>query len=116
MEAKLFDSMCKEQYKTLLLERFGEAAATVFQSSYCPYCPKAKELLKRNGVPFTEVTLDHLNPNDQMEIANCIFGMNQRYVPYVYINKRRVGSYGELWDLHQNGEFQKMGFYKVDIE
>ena len=78
----------------------AENTTTVFSSSYCPYCPKAKELLTKNNVGFTEVILDQLNPNDQMEIANCIFGMNQRYVPYVYLNQQRIGSYGELWKLH----------------
>ena len=92
--------MCKEEYKTLLLERLKEETATVFSSSYCPYCPKAKELLKKNNVGHTEIMMDHLNPNDQMEIANCIFGMTQRYVPYVYMNNQRVGSYGKLWDAH----------------
>ena len=77
--------MCKEQYKSLILERLREDTATVFSNSNCPYCPKAKELLKKDGVGHTEVMMDHLNPNDQMEIANCIFGMQQRYVPYVYL-------------------------------
>ena len=56
--------MCKEQYKTLLKDLMAENTATVFSSSYCPYCPKAKELLERNKVGFTEVILDQLNPND----------------------------------------------------
>ena len=60
----LFDSMCKEQYKSLIRERLSEEVATVFTNSRCPYCPKAKDLLKRNNVGFTEVILDHLNPND----------------------------------------------------
>ena len=102
-EKPLFDQMCKEQYKSLIRERLSEEVATVFSNSRCPYCPKAKDLLKRNNVGFSEVILDHLNPNDQMEIANCIFGMKQRYVPYIYMDNKRVGSYGELWDMHQTG-------------
>lgn len=57
-EEELFDSMCKEQYKSLMKERLSEDKATVFSSSYCPYCPKAKDLLQRNNVGFTEVILD----------------------------------------------------------
>ena len=56
--------MCKEQYKTLLLERMKEEPATVFSSSYCPYCPKAKDLLKRNKIGHTKIIMDHLNPTD----------------------------------------------------
>ena len=56
--------MCKEQYKTLLTERLNQETATVFSSSYCPYCPKAKDLLNRYKIGHTEVVLDHLNPND----------------------------------------------------
>ena len=59
-----FDTMCKEQYKTLLTDLMAENTVTVFSNSFCPYCPKAKDLLKRNRVGHTEVILDQLNPND----------------------------------------------------
>jgi hypothetical protein len=40
--------------------------------------------------------LDTLNPNDQMEYANCIYGKNQRFVPMIYLKGQKLGGYGEL--------------------
>ena len=51
-----------------------------------------------------------------MEIANCIFGMNQRYVPYIYMQEKRVGSYGELWDIHQKNKFEELGLLKKSVQ
>ena len=38
-----------------------------------------------------------------MEIANCIYGKGRRYVPYIYMDKQRVGGYGELYEMHKEG-------------
>ena len=54
-------------------------------------------MLDKNGVGYTEIMLDEISGQDQMEVANCIYGEdNRRFVPYVYLNQQRLGSYGEL--------------------
>lgn len=54
----------------------AEKTGFVVSTTYCPYCNKAKSLLDRNNIEHSELVLDTLNPNDQMELANCIYGKN----------------------------------------
>jgi len=75
----------------------------VFSTTYCPYCTKAKKLLEKNEVEYTEIMLDEISGVDQMEVANCIYGEDRRFVPYVYLNQQRLGSYGELHLLDRDG-------------
>ena len=59
----------------------------MFSTTYCQYCTKAKKLLEKNSVAYTEVMLDEISGVDQMEVANCIYGKDERrFVPYVYLN------------------------------
>jgi glutaredoxin len=47
------------------------------------------------------MVLDELQPNDQMEFANCIYGKGQRFVPLIFLKGQMLGGYGELHQLHQ---------------
>jgi glutaredoxin len=47
--------------------------ATVFSTTYCPYCTKAKKLLDTNEVEYNEVMLDEINGNSAEELSNCIY-------------------------------------------
>ena len=95
--AKLFSTICKPAYAKRLTEIIKEKQAAVFSTGYCPYCTKAKKLLDKNDVAYNEVMLDEISGLDQMEVANCIYGIEERrFVPYVYLNQERLGSYGEL--------------------
>ena len=41
-----------------------------------------------------------------MEVANCIFGEERRYVPYIFLNHQRIGGYGELYEMEQQGNLK----------
>ena len=101
--ASLFTSVCKPAYSARLAEIIKEKQATVFSTGYCPYCTKAKKLLDKNEVEYTEIMLDEISGADQMEVANCIYGDDRRYVPYVYLNQKRLGGYGELHNMDKEG-------------
>ncbi len=78
----------------------AEKVGLVISTTYCSYCNKAKNLLDRSNIDHQEIVLDNLEPNDQIEIANCIYGKNQRYVPFIYLKGSPIGGYGELVKLH----------------
>ena len=42
-----------------------------------------------------------------MEVANCIYGNKARYVPQIFMNDKKVGGFGELYGMHQNGQLVK---------
>ncbi len=92
--------MCKDEYAMALKKKMAETTALVVSTTYCGYCNKAKSLLNRYSIPTTEIVLDTLDPIDQMELSNCIYGKNQRFVPLIYLKGEHVGGYGELLKLH----------------
>ena len=102
--SSMFSSICKPAFAKRLTEIISEKQATVFSTTYCPYCTKAKKLLDKNQVSYNEIMLDEISGTDQMEVANCIYGDDRRFVPYVYYNKEKVGGYGELFNLDKEGK------------
>jgi glutaredoxin 3 len=54
---------------------------TVYSKANCPFCDKAKALLKLKGVVFTEVRIDQ---DDQAR--EFIVGQGHRTVPQIYQN------------------------------
>ena len=44
-----------------------------------------------------------MNPNDSMEIANCVYGRSQRFVPFIFLKGQPIGGYGELMQMHERG-------------
>ena len=61
-------------------------------------------MLEKNQVEYKEVMLDEISGVDQMEVANCIYGMDERrFVPFVYLNQERLGSYSELHQMDHVG-------------
>ena len=70
----LFSPLCKEAYSARLLEIMAQKQAMVFSTTYCHYCTKAKKLLDKHSIGYTELMLDELNGSDQQEVANCIYG------------------------------------------
>merc|ERR1719253_390765 len=100
----LFSSICKPEYQKKLNDLISQKQATVFSTTYCPFCVKATKILDRNNVEYSEVKLDEMYGEDQMEIANCVYGEERRFVPYIYYDQKRLGSYGELYQLDQEGK------------
>ena len=92
--------ICKEEYAQALRQKMAERTALVISTTYCGYCNKAKSLLEKYQIPTNEIVLDTLNPNDQMEISNCVYGKNQRFVPMIYLKGQQIGGYGELLKMH----------------
>lgn len=76
------------------------AKVEVYTTSYCPYCMRAKSLLKRKGVAFEEidVTGDPALREKMIELSG-----GRRTVPEIFINGRIIGGYDELRALDDEG-------------
>ena len=67
----------------------------IFAKSYCPYCAKAKELLKSKGIPFNAMELDQRKDGDM--IQKYLYTLTgQTTVPNVFLGYRHVGGYSDL--------------------
>ena len=73
---------------------------TVYGTGTCPYCVKAKALLDRLAIPYTEIRID-LDRSKLREFAEVT--NNARTVPQIVIDGRCIGGYSELAELHSEG-------------
>jgi glutaredoxin 3 len=73
---------------------------TVYSADWCPYCNRAKSLLKSKGVEFTEINVDKV-PGSREKIVKQT-GM--RTIPQIFIGDHFVGGFSELSALESSGE------------
>ncbi len=72
----------------------------MYSTATCPYCIRAKQLLRERGVEQIEeirVDLDHSQRGHMMEITG------QRTVPQIFIGQTHVGGCDDLVALDQRG-------------
>lgn len=71
----------------------------IYTKSYCPYCSRAKELLRIKGVEFVEydVTSD---PTGEQEMRRR---SGRETVPEIFVDDRLLGGCDELFELDESG-------------
>ncbi|HEX3665199.1 MAG TPA: glutaredoxin 3 [Rhizomicrobium sp.] len=78
---------------------------TIYTTPICPYCVRAKALLKKKGAAFEEVDV-FMNPNARREMEGKASG---RYtVPQIFIGERHVGGCDDLYALERAGELDPL--------
>jgi glutaredoxin 3 len=69
-------------------------------TTYCPYCTRAKDLLKRKGQGYTE-----LNAEDDILREEMIQKSGgRRTVPQIFINGKHIGGSDDLYALDKAGK------------
>jgi len=81
------------------------ANIVIYTKDYCPYCVKAKQLLKIKKQEFTEidVTNDADKASEMVEKAG-----GARTVPQIFINGKHVGGYDDLHAANDAGDLDKL--------
>jgi glutaredoxin 3 len=76
----------------------------IYTTGYCPYCTRAKDLLKKKDVSFTEIRVD-LQPElrEEMETKS-----GRRTVPQIFINSHHVGGCDDLYALEAQGKLDQL--------
>ena len=77
----------------------------VYSSMWCPFCYRAKKLLKNKGVEFTEIDVDG-DPAARMAMRERADGRHT--VPQIFINGVGVGGSDELAALEKSGKLDGM--------
>ena len=76
------------------------SAVKMYTTQVCPYCMRAKALLKQRGV--TEIEEIRIDVNaDQREAMMALTG--RRTVPQIFIGSTHVGGFDDLAALDQSG-------------
>jgi glutaredoxin 3 len=77
---------------------------TVYVADWCPYCQRAKALLKQKNVAFNEINVE----DDEKFREEMIARSNRRTVPQIFIGDKHVGGCDDLFALDQGGELDPL--------
>ena len=72
---------------------------TMYTGGFCPYCARARALLKAKGVEWQEIDIEA----DSAKRAEMMARSGRRSVPQIFIGEHHVGGSEELKDLDRAG-------------
>lgn len=76
------------------------AKVEIYTTALCPYCYRAKALLKKKNVAFVEYAVD-AEPGRRDEMTTRAPGA--RTVPQIFIDGKGIGGCDDLYDLESKG-------------
>ena len=79
------------------------ARVRMYTTTICPYCIRAKLLLKGKGVTFEEINVS----SDQETRDWLVKVTGRRTVPQIFINEEAIGGYDDMRALDLAGELDK---------
>ena len=77
----------------------------VYTTDYCPYCTKAKNLLKNKNIPFQEIDVTN-DPDMRVKLMEMSGG--RKTVPQIFIDGKSIGGCDDLHALNDKGELDQM--------
>jgi glutaredoxin 3 len=80
------------------------AEVIVYVTDYCPYCTRAKGLLKRKGAAFTEIDVT----GDDDKRRWLVEKTGQRTVPQIFIDGVSVGGSDDIHALDRAGKLDPL--------
>jgi glutaredoxin 3 len=77
----------------------------IYTTPICPYCVRAKALLKKKGAAFDEIDV-FMDADARQEMEDRSNG--RRTVPQIFIGERHVGGCDDLYALENQGELDPL--------
>lgn len=83
------------------------AKVEIYSTASCPFCVRARTLLDKKGVSYTEYRVDN-DPTLRPEMESRASGRTS--VPQIFIDDYHVGGFDDLSELDLDGELnQRLG-------
>jgi len=76
----------------------------MYTGGFCPYCARARALLERKGVEWTEIDVEA----DSSKRAEMMERSGRRSVPQIFIGEVHVGGSDELQELDRKGALEAL--------
>ncbi|MDO9622220.1 MAG: glutaredoxin 3 [Moraxellaceae bacterium] len=76
----------------------------IYTTPYCPYCVRAKQLLRQKQAAFDDI--DVSNDPEQRQALVALTG--QRTVPQIFINDQSIGGCDDLFALERAGRLDAL--------
>lgn len=81
------------------------APVTIYTTPFCPYCIRAKNLLKTKGVAFKEIDVSYSGELRSQMVERA----GGRYtVPQIFIGDLHIGGSDDLYALDAKGELDSL--------
>ncbi|NJM77385.1 MAG: glutaredoxin 3 [Acaryochloridaceae cyanobacterium RU_4_10] len=81
------------------------AKVEIYTWATCPFCIRAKRLLSRKGVEFTEYSIDG---DESARAAMAQRANGRRSVPQVFVNDRHLGGCDDIHALDAQGKLDTL--------
>jgi glutaredoxin 3 len=83
----------------------SDARFQVYVTTYCPYCTRAKSLLKKRGYAYEEIDVT----GDDAKRAWLVQASGgRRTVPQIFLDGKPLGGSDDLHALDSSGELEKL--------
>ena len=75
----------------------------MYSTQFCGYCTRARRLLEKKGVEYTDIPVDR-DPERRQEMITLA---GRSSVPQIFIDEEHVGGCDELYELDFEGELDR---------
>jgi glutaredoxin 3 len=82
----------------------SEPKVVIYSTGWCPYCTRARQLLKKKGVEFEEIDVD-ARPEARTEMTAR---SGRTSVPQIFIGAAHVGGCDDLHALEASGRLDTL--------
>ncbi len=82
----------------------AQPPVTMYTGGFCPYCARARALLERKGVEWTEIDVE----GDSSKRTEMMERSGRRSVPQIFIGEMHVGGSEELQELERKGALEAL--------
>jgi glutaredoxin 3 len=90
----------------------AHAPVTMYATQWCPYCQRARELLRSKGVRFEEIDIESAtNKRAEMQTRS-----GRHTVPQIFIGAEHVGGCDDLFALDASGGLDPLLFGSTPIK
>jgi len=76
----------------------------MYSTRFCPYCMRARRLLKNKKVEYEEILVS----DDSMMRAKMEELSERTSVPQIFINDEHIGGYDDMALLERNGQLDAL--------
>lgn len=76
----------------------------IYTKAWCPYCVRAKSLLKKLNVDFEEVDVE----KEPVRLPEMVARSGRHTVPQIWVGTTHVGGCDDLYALYRAGELEAL--------
>jgi len=77
----------------------------IYTTNYCPFCIKAKTLLKKKNIKFSEIDVSN---NESLREKMSVLTNGARSVPQIFADNIHIGDCDKIHKLDQENKLDKL--------